>query len=183
MQRSDHVEQTVTQISSVVNGKLQGFPADTWGAQAFLGKILRIPGSENVVIRGVVKFPIASDKPPAEVVILPKDFGKRGLKGGGVNQQSIFKSTIMPDAYSAICDIQQEDGIEEGDATVYTWRVKEHGQHRRTSELFLFGNAALRTAETLPVNDDVAIRLADERTKDMLHAPHPKPVPLRAEGG
>lgn len=166
MQQPSHADPSL----SVMTDKLQGLSPDTWGAQAFLQETLRIPGPKEAVIRGVVKYPVAPDKQPVEVVILPKDFGKRGLKGGGVNQQSVFKSTIVPDAYSAVSDIQQEEGIEEEGATIYTWRVTEQRENSRTSELFLFGNSALRTAETLAVNDDVATRLSDERTKDMLHA-------------
>jgi hypothetical protein len=155
---------------SPTSDQFQGLDPSTWGAQAFLGARLCIPEAGNAMIRGVVKYPIAENGPPIEVVIVAKDFGKRGLKGGGVNELNCFKSTVVPDAYSSISDIQQEEGIEEGGTTLYTWRVKEHGEHGRTSELFLFGNAALRTAETLAVNDDVATRLSDLRTKDMLHA-------------
>ncbi len=57
---------------------------------------------------------------------------------------------------------------EEGATAIDTWRVKPHSGHQ--SETFLFGNEVLRIVETLAVNDDVAIRLKDWRTKDMLYA-------------
>jgi hypothetical protein len=122
-------------------------------------------------IKGVIKYPLDADHPPIEVWILPKDFGKRGLKGGGVDRKGYFKTTIIPDAYSAASeDIQQDEITEESGEDLSTYRVQKHGDHQRSSERFLFGGSALRISETLPVNESVASRLDDARTSDMVHA-------------
>ena len=157
--------------------KIQGLSLETWGGKALRGDLLYIPAS-NSVIRGKLSYPLAEDRPPIEVIVLAKDFGKRGLKGGGVNASSRFQWTIIPDAYCAAnSELLQQDqlSVEEdtNEAPQYTWRVTQYpkaGGSERVSEEFLFGDQATRTSEALDVNVDVSTRLADERTKAMFYA-------------
>ncbi len=63
-------------LTDQTSDQLGDLEPSTWEAQAFLGKILHIPASRHAVIRGTVKYPVAPNRPPPEVVLLPKECKK-----------------------------------------------------------------------------------------------------------
>lgn len=168
-------------VEATSDATLHGLSPETWGGKALLNQELvfpvasRLAGSDQPTsyarISGIAKFPLTEDRPPVEVRIFGKDFGKRGLKGSGVNGRGYFRTTVVPDAYCVANEhLQQEAITDELGAAIYTWRVSRQGERPRTGERFMFGTPAIRLSDALAVNDDVATRLADDRTHDMLVA-------------
>lgn len=181
--QQDILEETQEEQESIED-ILHGISEETWGGKFLLEQDLILPATPaqaasqapdqptpRTRIKGTVKYPDPKGGPPIEAYIISKDFGKRGLKGAGVNSKGHFKTTVMPDAYSS-CDapLRQIDTSEEQEDAIYLWSIHQHGEQERTGEQFLFGDSALRISETLAINEDVLSRLSDERTRDMLHA-------------
>ena len=146
---------------------LQGLSPEAWATYA----LLKLPlvagdGKQTQKIPPLISFPVVMDQPAVRVRIITKDFGKRGLKGASVDNESLFTTSIIPDAYRAITGSFQQEESEEGDA-IYSYRVLEEG---RETERFQMGATALRKADLLPTDDDTETRLRDPRTRHMLQA-------------
>ncbi len=196
---------TPAETPAIAPAILHGISEDTWGGKFLLGQDLFLSATPapavqqapdqptpSIRVKGIVKYPLAPHLPPVEAYIISKDFGKRGLKGAGVSSKGHVHTTMIPDAYSAASTHMQQDDIsEESGKAVYIWRVQQQGEQPRTGEQFLSGDPALRISEALAVNEDVSSRLADERTRDMVHASLVldlmglgcSPVELPANGG
>jgi hypothetical protein len=139
---------------------LEGLQSTSWGGQVLLNRSLALPNGG--LIESCILYPARENQSPEEAYIIPLDFGKRALKGGGVNRYGQFKSTVIVDAYSTAKHVQQEEGEGESESI---WRVI--GPDKKVSETFRRGVRTLRMADMLPVNETVTERLKDTRVRNM----------------
>lgn len=167
MQQLDSQPSTALSLTPEQQKVLQGLSLDAWATYALLQLPLVIGANKQILkIPPLVSFPVAMDQPAVRARIITKDFGKRGLKGASVDNDSLFVSSIIPDAYRAITGSFQQEEEGSGDA-VFSYRVLEE---RKETERFQMGTTALRKADLLPTDDDTEVRLRDPRTRHMLQA-------------
>src|SRR5205814_1151545 len=100
---------------------LEGLAEMSWGGRVLLGLPLTLQQNQ-AIIESCVLYPVNPQQQPEDVFILPLDFGKRALKGGGVDGHGFFQSRVIVDAYSVAKHVQMEE--EEGDAEAESiWQV------------------------------------------------------------
>lgn len=139
---------------------LEGLPKTSWAGHVLLNVPLTL--SQRALIESCVLFPVAIDRQPEDAFIIPLDFGKRALKGGGVDEHGFFQSHIVVDAYATAKHVQMEEADGKGESI---WQVM--GPEHTLSEPFRSGERALRMADALPVNETFAVRLSDQRIRNM----------------
>jgi hypothetical protein len=151
---------------AIEHNPLEGLSESSWGGRVLLGLPLTVSNGEGhrAIIESCVLYPVAEQQQPEEAFIVPLDFGKRAIKGGGVDENGFFQSRVIVDAYSAAKQIQMEE--DEGEVEAESiWQVM--GPEKKLSESFRCGARALRMADALPVNETLAVRLEDLRVRNM----------------
>jgi hypothetical protein len=155
-------------LSAPSEQTLGGLSPQCWAAYALLGSpLVATEPKKEAKIPPTLLYPTAMDAPPTRVRIITKDFGKRGLKGASVDNDSLFVTSTIPDAYRSLTGTFQQEESEEGEEASYSYKVRESG---RETETFLMGTPALRRADLLPTDEDTEVRLSDMRTRHMLQA-------------
>src|ERR1700686_3766771 len=54
-----------------------------------------------------LRVPIAANQPPVDAILIAKDWGKNAHKGGGIDHNFHFRSTVVLDAYCRARDIDR----------------------------------------------------------------------------
>ena len=143
---------------------LEGLAESSWGGRVLMElPLILVQNGHRATIESCVMYPASPLQQPEEAFIIPLDFGKRAIKGGGVDANGFFRGQIIVDAYSAAKYVQMEE--EEGGEAEAIWQIM--GPEKSLSESFRCGARALRMADTLPVNETLAVRLRDLRVRNM----------------
>ena len=152
------------------NQYVEGLNPQSWGGMVLAKESLTTaipttgaqPTAENGVIASDIRYPLYEDQPPVDAYIVALDFGKRALKAAGVNRLGRMQTNTTVDAYVATKWVQQDEINDKGESL---WKVI--GTDGKVTESFRKGAKSLRTAETLPINEALARRLADLRVRNM----------------
>jgi len=130
---------------------------------------------DGTFINPRLRVPTSATQPPVDAILIAKDWGKNAHKGGGIDHNFHFRSTVVIDAYCRARDIDHS-AQEFHDAQVQpwealaTWRVFHHNDQAASDEPgFWLGRHAVPYTAELPITK-TAMRIDDSRSQDMLLA-------------
>jgi hypothetical protein len=122
-----------------------------------------------------LRVPISEYQPPVDAILIAKDWGKNAHKGGGIDHNFHFHSTVVVDAYCRARDIDRsaqefQDPQAQPWEALATWRVFHHIDQASGDEVgFWLGRHAVPFTAELPITK-TAMRIDDSRSQDMLLA-------------